>query len=88
MYKTARCIKHDLRKRLRDRMRQLRKPLEDPYIRLVINFLNLVLGNADSSTRYWENIIKPLISEKFEGFSLPPVCSLILFFLFFFFSLT
>jgi hypothetical protein len=51
----ARVIKNDLRQRLRERMKKVKKPLEEPYRRLVIEFLNIVFGTTPESVEYWDN---------------------------------
>jgi hypothetical protein len=46
----ARAIKNDLRRRLRTRMKKKRMPLEEPYRKLVIDYLNLVFGMDEPRT--------------------------------------
>jgi len=60
----ARVIKNDLRQRLRDRMKKVKKPLEEPYRRLVIDFLNVVIGSSPESINYWDNELLDGIQAK------------------------
>jgi len=62
----ARVIKNNLRLRLREQMRKLQLPLEEPYRRLVVDYLNLILGHNDQSEEYWANNIKMSLVRKFE----------------------
>lgn len=61
----ARAIKNNLRFKLREKMKQLRLPLEEPYRRLVIDFLNLVFGNNKDSDVYWNKYIKEDLIANF-----------------------
>lgn len=54
----ARNIKNNLRFKLREKMKQLGLPLEEPYRRLVIDYLNLVFGNTKNSDEYWDEWLK------------------------------
>jgi tetratricopeptide (TPR) repeat protein len=45
----ARDLKNRLRIRLQRKMKQLRVPLEVPYRRLIVNFLNLAFSNRDDA---------------------------------------
>eukprot|EP01094_Clydonella_sp_ATCC50884_P028131 TRINITY_DN834_c1_g2_i1.p1 TRINITY_DN834_c1_g2~~TRINITY_DN834_c1_g2_i1.p1 ORF type:complete len:608 (-),score=212.39 TRINITY_DN834_c1_g2_i1:186-1817(-) len=66
----GRVLKNDLRTRMRQQMQSLRKPLEQPYRRLVLNYLNLVFGSAPSSSRYWDTKLKNDLVKKFNGLRL------------------
>jgi hypothetical protein len=61
----ARVVKNKLRTLLRNRMKQLKVPLEDPYRRLVVEYLNVVLGSSEQSEEYWERKIKPALQGSF-----------------------
>jgi len=61
----ARVVKNKLRTLLRNRMKQLKVPLEDPYRRLVVEYLNVVLGHSEQSEQYWERKIKPALQSIF-----------------------
>jgi hypothetical protein len=61
----ARVLKNNIRLRLRERMKKLKKPLEEPYRRLVINYMNLVFGNSENSEKYWNLCIKDDIQRNF-----------------------
>lgn len=70
----ARVIKNNLRFKLREKMKVLRLPLEEPYRyvnityyffhtnalyrRLVIDYFNLVFGNTKNSDSYWDDFLK------------------------------
>jgi len=56
----ARCIKNNLRWKLREKMKQIALPLEEPYRRLVIDYLNLVFGNTKNSDEYWDKWVKKM----------------------------
>ncbi len=61
----ARCIKNNLRLKLRLRMKILKKPLEEPYRRLVIKYMNLCFGNSAASNTYWNDSLKSDIKRNF-----------------------
>lgn len=61
----ARVIKNNLRLKLRIKMKQLKKALEEPYRRLVINYMNLVFSNTEVSDRYWNTDLKDDIKRNF-----------------------
>lgn len=63
----ARAIKNNLRWRLREQHQILKLPLEEPYLRLVIDYLNLVFGNTPKSDEYWDQVLKKDVSNNFEG---------------------
>eukprot|EP01114_Cavostelium_apophysatum_P005961 TRINITY_DN1714_c0_g1_i2.p1 TRINITY_DN1714_c0_g1~~TRINITY_DN1714_c0_g1_i2.p1 ORF type:complete len:511 (-),score=123.93 TRINITY_DN1714_c0_g1_i2:421-1953(-) len=61
----ARCIKNNMRLKLREKVKHLKKPLEEPYRRVVINYLNLVFGNCEDSDRYWNTHLKDDVKRNF-----------------------
>ena len=63
---SARIVKNKLRKLLRKKMKELKVPLEEPYRRLIISYLNLVLGDSEASEEYWNYNIKKAIQKTFE----------------------
>jgi hypothetical protein len=63
----ARAIKNNLRWRLREQHQLLKLPLEEPYLRLVIDYLNLVFGNTPKSDEYWDTFLKKDIMHNFEA---------------------
>jgi hypothetical protein len=65
----ARTIKNYLQRELRATMTRFREPLEEPYRRLVIKFLNVVFGNTNAD-KFWEEHLKPELKAKFKGFDL------------------
>jgi hypothetical protein len=62
----ARAIKNNLRWRLREQHQILKLPLEEPYLRLVIDYLNLVFGNTLKSDEYWDTFLKKDVTNNFE----------------------
>ena len=62
----ARVIKNLLRLLLREKMKSLRLPLEEPYRRLVIDYLNLVFGESDRSDLYWNTVIRRNVVINFH----------------------
>jgi len=62
----ARVCKQELKHKLREKMRRLRVPLEEPYRRLIIAYLNLILGNSDHSDEFWVQM-KIKVLNKFDG---------------------
>jgi hypothetical protein len=62
----ARCIKNNLRWKLREKMKQIALPLEEPYRRLVIDYLNLVFGNTKNSDEYWDTWLKKDVENNFS----------------------
>jgi len=55
---TARAIKNMIRRKLRETMRNLQVILEEPYRRVVVEYLNVVFGNSKASTTYWDEQLK------------------------------
>jgi hypothetical protein len=52
---------NDLRYRLREKMHELRLPLEVPYRTLIIDFLNMVFGKATKTCeKYWSKLVSSL----------------------------
>lgn len=62
----ARVIKNNLRWRLREQHQLLKLPLEEPYLRLIIDYLNLVFGNTQKSDEYWDTFLKKDVANNFE----------------------
>lgn len=63
----ARVIKNNIRFKLREMMKQLKLPLEEPYRRLVIDYLNLVFGSNKESDNYWNTWLKSDLIMNFEA---------------------
>lgn len=61
----SRVIKNLLRLLLREKMKLLRVPLEEPYRRLVIEYLNLLFGESDRSDEYWNTVIRKNVQANF-----------------------
>lgn len=47
-------------------MKKLKQPLEMPYRKVAIDFLNLIFGNTDASKKYWNSVIKCQLREYFS----------------------
>lgn len=62
----ARVVKNNIRKKLRKVMERLRIPLEEPYRRLIVDYMNLVLGNSEESAEFWNAPLKRDLLKKFE----------------------
>jgi len=62
---TARVLANMLREKWREKMRSIQAPLEEPYRRLTINFLNTIFGNNKRSRMVWKAEIKPALEKKF-----------------------
>ncbi len=54
-----------MRLQLRERVRQLKVPLEQPYRKLLVDYLNLVFGESAKSTRYWNEKLKSKLQHKY-----------------------
>ena len=70
MEMVARVAKNDLRKRMRIMLNQVKRPLEQPFRNLVINYLNLVLGDSSISNDFWANHLQPAMVQKFNGLAI------------------
>jgi len=62
----ARVLKTLLRESMRAKMRVFRLPLEAPFRLLVVEFLNRALGFGESSRRFWNERVVPLLLERFH----------------------
>jgi hypothetical protein len=65
-----RVVKQLLREMLRSKMEELRLPLEEPYLILIVNVLNLLFNQSKEAKLFWDSEIKPKLKEKF-GISIP-----------------
>ncbi len=54
-----------LRQKLRETMKTYRVPLEQPYVEVVVELLNLVFGSSQQSEFYWRNTITRHVLDKF-----------------------
>jgi tetratricopeptide (TPR) repeat protein len=63
----ARCVKNQLRLLQRERMREIRVPLEQPYSKLVVDQLNVVLGRSSRSVQHWSGSLKALMVDAFSS---------------------
>eukprot|EP01103_Thecamoeba_quadrilineata_P017072 TRINITY_DN5918_c0_g1_i1.p1 TRINITY_DN5918_c0_g1~~TRINITY_DN5918_c0_g1_i1.p1 ORF type:complete len:585 (+),score=95.88 TRINITY_DN5918_c0_g1_i1:3-1757(+) len=66
IHMAARVIKNCLRLRLREKMKELKVPLQEPCVRVVVDYLNLVFGESPASDAYWNSELKQGIHMKFE----------------------
>ena len=62
----ARVIKNDLRSQLRTRMKKEKMPLDEPYRKLIIEYINLVFGDSITSDEYWDRDLVAKLEQKFE----------------------
>jgi tetratricopeptide (TPR) repeat protein len=68
----ARVVKCDINFRLRERMKQTKVPLEQPYRRDVIEYLNTVVASNDASLDFWNRKLRPDLARKFGAAALSP----------------
>jgi hypothetical protein len=66
----ARLVKNDLKFRLRERMKQTQVPLEQPYRRDVVEYLNTVLASNEASRDFWNLELRRKLEGKFGAASL------------------
>ncbi|GAM26025.1 hypothetical protein SAMD00019534_092000 [Acytostelium subglobosum LB1] len=75
----ARVLKNDLRRRLRETMKQFKEPLSAPYIQLTTNFLNMVFGESTTpnfkTEEFWEQTVATELYSKFYIYQVPNVVS-------------
>ncbi|KYQ93360.1 Histidine kinase A [Tieghemostelium lacteum] len=62
----ARVVKQQLRQKLRSKMAKAKIPLEAPYRRLIIAYLNRILGISDRSDLFWNERMKKYLMKKFD----------------------
>jgi hypothetical protein len=61
----TRASKETLRTLLRTAMQRFRLPTKEPYIAVVVEYLNLLLGTSSSSTKYWQDEMLRTIRMSF-----------------------
>lgn len=67
----ARTIKCHFNEQLRALMAQLRLPVDQPYRHLLVQLLNLVLGNrGEKSVSFWTIELKEMVAQKFGAATL------------------
>jgi len=54
-----------IHEKLREKTREVRLPLEQPYRQLVVEFLNTVFGNSPRSEIFWDTRIRRYLQSKF-----------------------
>lgn len=65
----SRLIKNDIRARMRTQMGLSQLPLDEPFISVLTNVLNLTFGTSSESANYWQGYLSPnLVSD----FYIPP----------------
>ncbi len=47
-------------------MEEIRVPLEVPYRRIVVDYLNLIFGRVDSATEWWDIKLPSLLVSLFK----------------------
>eukprot|EP01133_Synstelium_polycarpum_P015910 gene15910-18908_t len=62
----ARVVKQQLRQKLRYKMKQAKIPLEAPYRRLIVAYLNRLLGTSDKTDQFWNERMKKYLIKKFD----------------------
>ncbi|KAH3763191.1 Histidine kinase [Pelomyxa schiedti] len=67
----ARVIKNNIRAKLRQVMERLKLPLEEPYRRVIVDYMNLVLGSSEESAEFWHPPPKTESLRKFELWHIP-----------------
>lgn len=64
----ARCIKAQLNRLFREKMKQIGVPSDEPFRRVVVDLVGLLLGQkAPYSERYWTTHLPTMLQEKFPG---------------------
>src|SRR5690348_17021751 len=53
-----------MRSQLRQKMQELKLPLEEPYVVATANYLNLLFSNSLSCKEYWSTSLRELIQPK------------------------
>lgn len=66
----ARVAKNTLRRKLQEKMRELKVPMEVPYRRIVVNFMNRIFSSTNKSQQWWENVGNQLT----KSFHFDPKC--------------
>ena len=61
----SRVIKLYIRKNFRKRMKELQTPVEEPYLSLLTDMLNIVFGNNHLSEKAWSTTITKKLISKF-----------------------
>jgi hypothetical protein len=61
----SRVLKQLYRQELRERMRALRIPLEQPYIQALTGFLNKTFANSKQGDYFWREVMKGQLVSKF-----------------------
>lgn len=65
MEMVARTAKDMLRSRLRFKMEQLRVPIDEPFIGVVVKLLNELFGLSKESMEWWTDNLIPSVEKKF-----------------------
>ncbi|PRP76021.1 hypothetical protein PROFUN_01737 [Planoprotostelium fungivorum] len=67
-----RIAKGTLRTLMRSAVERVKLPTEEPYVRVVVDYLNLLLGNSTATTAYWAREIKYSTLLSYFYHILPP----------------
>jgi len=67
----SRTVKHNVRRQMRQRLKELKVPLAAPFRQQLIEYLNLVFGNTAASNKYWNGELKHELLRNFPKALLP-----------------
>src|SRR5690606_21163346 len=62
-----RAVRYELADLLRQEMRQLRSPSEQPYFAKTVDYLNLIFGHSEASQKHWEECLRPILATRFPS---------------------
>ena len=62
----ARVVKNELNMLMREKAKELGLPLEVPYRKVVVDYLNHVFGRGKSQDRWWQEQLPPLLEKFFN----------------------
>lgn len=54
----ARTCKHEIHELLRNKLKETKLALQEPYKGVVVDYLNIVFGKSSESSEYWRNTLK------------------------------
>jgi hypothetical protein len=64
----SRVIKYMIRQKLRNKMKQLKTLEEGCYIKVVVDFFNVILGyDSFKSAKFWDKKLPENLEKQFEG---------------------
>ncbi|PRP84152.1 hypothetical protein PROFUN_04143 [Planoprotostelium fungivorum] len=62
----GRVAKQEINLRLREKMKELKLALKEPYKSVVVDYLNVLFGHSDHATEYWNKTLKTQIQYYFQ----------------------